>query len=588
MERPKTVTEGMWLTCAAFALALGGCTSDGASTGGIEATLSLDAGATTKQIDTVTVTVSCDGTDPITGLPWPSETFDVDVSTSEGNNPLDPKNTLGVFKKEGLPAGNCTVTLTAVSDDGAMQCGGQMTNISVVAGRDNTFVTIVVNCITDARYGSIGVNGEFNQCLEYSQIIASPTTQSAGSDVNVDIWCYDPDGDQTGLAAILFVTAASVGANPTNPSAWVDCGTAVGPTVLPCPSADPPTVPANQSVDTTVTCNLSNEACLVIVSVSDDGFASAQTDPFGCSGQDDNANAVIPVFCQGFAVCGDGVVEGVEECDPPGDPNASNEFCNSSCKLYDPCANPTQPPASCAPASGECQVATCSESGGTITCGEDIAANNTPCSIGTCQSGVCQACSTNAQCDDSSSCTTDVCDMTGATNVCVNTPLAVGSVCDTTGQCTSSGQCANGDCTNSADSTYVCSPAGAGIKGTLTACGVCASLGLGCPTLCDGSTSPAFGDATLCAQNTLLLGGNGGACMAGLSGACLTCYATVAACGTASCATECAAAPAGCTCLDCVNTACDADFEACAGYGSGSDTVLGGPPACESFQTCTP
>ncbi|MBW1906752.1 MAG: hypothetical protein JRJ24_15895, partial [Deltaproteobacteria bacterium] len=45
-----------------------------------------------------------------------------------------------------------------------------------------------------------------------------------------------------------------------------------------------------------------------------------------------------------------------------------------------------------------------------------------------------------------------------------------------------------GACTNTADSTYVCSPAGAGIKGTLTACGICEILSLGCPTLCDDTT----------------------------------------------------------------------------------------------------
>jgi len=101
------------------------------------------------------VTVACDGIDPITGLPWPSETFDVNVGTSEGNDPTDPKDTLGIFKKEGLPEGNCTVTIVAVSDDGTMQCAGQMVDIPVVAGPTNTFVTIVINCITDARYGGI-------------------------------------------------------------------------------------------------------------------------------------------------------------------------------------------------------------------------------------------------------------------------------------------------------------------------------------------------------------------------------------------------------------------------------------------------
>jgi hypothetical protein len=100
---------------------------------------------------------------------------------------------------------------------------------------------------------------------------------------------------------------------------------------------DPPTVPANQSADTIVTCNLTNEACVVIVSVSDDGFASGGTDPFGCTGQDDNANAVVPVFCQPpvcsvAADCDDGNECTTDVCHLPGryctnDPLANGTSC---------------------------------------------------------------------------------------------------------------------------------------------------------------------------------------------------------------------------------------------------------------------
>ncbi|MBW1904898.1 MAG: DUF3604 domain-containing protein [Deltaproteobacteria bacterium] len=297
------------LPCAALAVAFAGCASDQSRTGGIDATLTLDADATIKHITTVAVTIDCDGIDPITGLPWPSETFDVNVNTSEGNDPTDPKDSLGVFKKEGLPEGNCTVTITAVSDDGTMQCGGQMAEILVTAGPTNTFVTIVINCITDARYGGIGVGGEFNQCAEYSQIIVSPTTQSTGGDpVDVQVWCYDPDGGiDSPEVTVLFITAASsVDPNPAN---WVNCGSNPAyqypPTPAPCPHQDPPTVVGSESTDIDLFCAIDDDRsgdpgtpCVVIVSVSDDGFASGGADPFGCSGQDDNASAVIPVFCQ--------------------------------------------------------------------------------------------------------------------------------------------------------------------------------------------------------------------------------------------------------------------------------------------------
>ena len=90
----------------------------------------------TRQVDQVVVTISCDGDDPLIpnppGVPfptnsdWPTETLLVNVSTSEGNNPLDPKPTVGIFKKEGLPPGNCRVRPHAVSNDGNTTCDGHM------------------------------------------------------------------------------------------------------------------------------------------------------------------------------------------------------------------------------------------------------------------------------------------------------------------------------------------------------------------------------------------------------------------------------------------------------------------------------
>jgi hypothetical protein len=46
------------------------------------------------------------------------------------------------------------------------------------------YVTIVINCVSEARYGGIGVNGEFNRCAEYEQVIVGPTTQSFASLAN--------------------------------------------------------------------------------------------------------------------------------------------------------------------------------------------------------------------------------------------------------------------------------------------------------------------------------------------------------------------------------------------------------------------
>jgi cysteine-rich repeat protein len=432
------------LACAAFAFA--GCGPEQTNTGGIEATLTLDADAVEKHFTQIGVAIVCHGIDPITGLPWPTEIFAVNLSTSEGNDPTDPKDSLGLFKKEGLPEGNCDILIGGPSDDHTMHCGGFMADIPVVAGPDNTFVTIVINCITEARYGGIGATGEFNQCMEYSQITVSPTTQSVGNDIDVDIWCYDPDSDD-GHAYILFLTAASLAANPGNPSLWQECGPVSTSPAFPCDHQDPPTDPLTPSASETVTCNVSNENCLIIVAVSDDFFAAAFTDPFGCGGQDDNANAVIPVYCQGFAVCGDDVIEFPEECDPPSGASANpdGDWCDSQCKLFDPCDNPEAPPASCpAPADPLCQSGECSVDGvGNITCGVSNAPNGTPCGgVDVCQDGACVDCGSSCtvcgdgvlepgeQCDDGNTVNGDGCDdwcfwetQQAILNVCCNAPV---------------------------------------------------------------------------------------------------------------------------------------------------------------------
>jgi hypothetical protein len=534
MNRITTCTKGMLLACTALAFAFAGCTSDQASTGGIDATLTLDADAVVKHITTVTVTVECDGIDPITGLPWPSETFDVNVNTSEGNDPTDPKDTMGVFKKEGLPEGLCTVTIVAISDDGTMTCGGQQIGIPVVAGPDNTFVTIILSCVTDARYGGIGVTGEFNQCSEYSQIIVSPTTQSTGGDpVDVQIWCYDPDGGiDSPLAAVLFITAASsIDPNPAN---WINCGSNPAyqfpPTPVPCPHQDPPTIIGNQSADLDLLCNIGDNGsgdpgtpCVVIVSISDDGFAAGGTDPFGCDGTDDNANAVIPVFCQSLAVCGNGTIESPETCDPPGAPNGALAWCDSVCQTFDPCGVVGAPPNNCPPAADpNCAGQTCSEAAGVITCDNPNVTAGVACDLfnpggpltdGFCDgSGTCIGCVNNTQCNlIPNPCAVGTC--SGGSCTYVDQPT--GTNCGTSGQCTSASPslCTEGACT---DETGVClgggEPCASGYdcaQGTCSVngnpctldrdCGTCAIAGTPCSAdfMC-----PTFGDSCTASTET--------------------------------------------------------------------------------------
>jgi hypothetical protein len=157
-------------------------------------------------------------------------------------------------------------------------------------------------------------------------------------------------------------------------------------------------------------------------------------------------------------------------------------------------------------------------------------------------------------------------------------------------------------CTNVSDSTYVCTwgsipPT---IKETITACGVCDAIGFGCPNDCSGDAVVPGTPAAACISRTLLLGGDGGACINGLSADCLSCYTDYASCG-AGCSPSCsgtgATGPQGCQCLDCIVAACDASFTTCAGYSQGAPSsddgsgpagglgTVGGPAACPAIPT---
>ena len=85
--------------------------------------------------------------------------------------------------------------------------------------------------------------------------------------------------------------------------------------------------------------------------------------------------------------------------------------------------------------------------------------------------------------------------------------------------------------------------------------------------------------------------------------ACLGCYDGAVSCATdtvdgctADCSNLSAGAidgPNGCQCIDCVNTTCDAAFDACAGFPQGLPNgtpnphpgAIGGPPICEGIPT---
>jgi hypothetical protein len=178
----------------------------------------------------------------------------------------------------------------------------------------------------------------------------------------------------------------------------------------------------------------------------------------------------------------------------------------------------------------------------------------------------------------------------------IDADCGVGEVC-VSGDCVNG---PNGACTNAANSSYICSPAGDDITPTLTSCALCEAFGFGCPTDCSGDLIVGNTPQAVCIASILLLGGDGGACTSGLSADCMDCYGTMDACGSTFCASSCdnliAGAPDGpngCTCRQCVYDTCDAEFRVCAGYSfgrpngtlSGTGGLIGGPPACEAIPT---
>ncbi|NNK43399.1 MAG: hypothetical protein HKP46_12210, partial [Myxococcales bacterium] len=197
----KRLLSSAMLTCAAFAVTLAGCTSDQGEPPGIgsvdmEVTLATPPAGPNEQIDQVNVSFWCEGTDPVLGVPRPPqsapETFTINTSTSQGP---EPYNTIGLFEKQGIPAGNCHFTYTATSNTGNTECTGEASPVTVVTDQTTSF-EVVLACIHSPRYGGVRSDGSFNQCAEYRQILVTPTTQSIGNLIDIATEVYDPDGDE--------------------------------------------------------------------------------------------------------------------------------------------------------------------------------------------------------------------------------------------------------------------------------------------------------------------------------------------------------------------------------------------------------
>ncbi|MBT8450379.1 MAG: hypothetical protein KJO40_00290 [Deltaproteobacteria bacterium] len=385
-----TTTTVLLATAATFAVALPGCTSDqtqspeGIGSVDMTVTLATPPSGPNEQIDTVNVSLFCEGIDPVLGVPRPAqsspEIFTINVSTSQGP---EPYNTIGLFEKQGLPAGPCHFEFFAVSNTGNTECTGKL---SVVVNTDSTTPgEVVLACIHAPRYGGVNSDGSFNQCAEYRQILVTPTTQAVGSLVDVQTEVYDPDGDPVTVAV---QTAGACG----------NVATIGSDTASSCE-----TVSGCETVLNTVECT-DVGPCEIIVAVSDDGFDSC-TGILPDGSNNNAARRTIAVDCTVAQGCGNGVLEPGEDCDPP-----DGVFCDGNCQDIDNCApDPCNQGNACSP-----EVCSADPVDNSAICTPDpgAAAGNacSPPAGGTCDgAGNCVACTGDSDCDDNNDCTDNAC-----------------------------------------------------------------------------------------------------------------------------------------------------------------------------------
>jgi exo-beta-1,3-glucanase (GH17 family) len=462
----------------------------------MEVTLATPPSGPNEQIDTVDVSFYCDGVDPVLGVPRPPqsspEEFTINTATSQGP---EPKNTIGLFEKQGLPAGNCYFSFAAASNTGNTQCTGELT-VAVVTN-ETTDGTVVLACIHTPRYGGVRGDGTFNQCAEYRQILVTPTTQAIGNLVDVATQVYDPDGDE------VTVAVQAVGA----------CGNVMssnGNTAASCE-----TVSGCETVLNTVECT-DVGLCQIIVAVSDDGFTSC-TGLLPDGSNNNGARSTIDVDCTVAQGCGNGQLDPGEDCDPP-----DGIFCDDNCQAIDNCSpDPCDQSDVCSP-----EVCTADPNDNSAICTPDpgSAAGNacSPPSGGTCDGqGNCVACTVDSDCEDNNACTDNAC-VSGACEFTNNdnNQCSVGGL---------PGTCNAGTCEG------LCTP------------DTCPDNGIECQTdLCD----PANGSCN--AQNDEIntgcdLGGSAGVCDG--AGACVECNTDGQCASGESCVNNVCEAPPAAACL---------------------------------------
>ncbi|HVZ71347.1 MAG TPA: hypothetical protein VHJ20_03145 [Polyangia bacterium] len=240
-------------------------------------------------------------------------------------NISDVNSTTSAFHSFPASTGD-VVTLTAMTSTGT-SCTGTSSPFAVTAG-NTASVAVTLVCggsVPTQGSGSVGIGGtivEGDNCPLLTSWSASPLQTSVGATIDVSGAATDADVGVIPGESLTFAWTASPGGTFTNAAA----------------------------LSTQFTCGVSG-ANTITLTVSDNHVPSA------CSTKID-----IPVNCVGGVVCGNGVVEAGEVCDPAGSYTSGVGICAADCKSYLPavCGNSKlETGEQCDPPNGTTCSATC-------------------------------------------------------------------------------------------------------------------------------------------------------------------------------------------------------------------------------------
>ncbi|MFW5877293.1 MAG: hypothetical protein ACOCXM_11195, partial [Myxococcota bacterium] len=203
------------------------------------------------------------------------DTVDYEITGGDLEEPLTGELTLGGAADEplvgliaGIPEGTgYTIVLSATTEDGVSCQGSGEFDIT-----DDmiTSLSISILCENDPPRGTLDVNGVFNFCPALVSADASPSVQSVGEDVVVNVMADDEEGDDFAIE-------------------W---------------NADVGEFGDSSAANTTYTCPEAGDLPLTVTATTDDGCEDSLTMVVTCV---DGEPPPPPE-------CGNGVVEEGEEC----------------------------------------------------------------------------------------------------------------------------------------------------------------------------------------------------------------------------------------------------------------------------------